>query len=457
MAKKRRIKRRRPLLWIAILACLAIALSALSPHLLQLLSKGQFRFNPRAKLQADETYQLEFWVERPNIPDIAPWQAGLQQAIDEFRTVYPNVEVSLVHLSPQDVDQRMNDALNQGTPPDLFFSANQPCGNLGELQLPLHRYIDKTERLAWPDSMWQQLQRSDGVYALPVAAYPRVFMANSQLLADKGLEADAFGEGEWNWPALLALAEKLTAGQVVGYLPTSTGQSLLTSLAASIGKPSPFDNDGELAWTKEDLVNLAEIWLRLMGSAGAPKGGGNMDSNCLDLFLSKRAAMIGPLNHQLTAWLWQAADKRGIVPQLMAIPAAGPEPYADVRVLGIALLRQQDYQGDRHTRAAAELAQFLVPRLGGLLASLTGALPAVAPASAATWLPYDEESFAIYSQIENIPRCSYAYGPPKGLSVTHWQLGIAPAWDRLVQGQYTAEQFAEAVLAELAMATIAGP
>jgi ABC-type glycerol-3-phosphate transport system substrate-binding protein len=137
MAKKRRIKRRRPLLWIAILACLAIALSALSPHLLQLLSKGQFRFNHRAKLQADETYQLEFWVERPNIPDIAPWQAGLQQAIDEFRTVYPNVEVSLVHLSPQDVDQRMNDALNQGTPPDrssalisravIWVSCSYPC------------------------------------------------------------------------------------------------------------------------------------------------------------------------------------------------------------------------------------------------------------------------------------------------------------------------------------------
>lgn len=457
MARKSTRNRRSPLLWLAFFAGLLAVTATFGPNLLQMFSKDQFRFNPNAKLQADEDYHLQLWVERPNLPDATLWQEGLQQALEDFRAVYPNIEVSLSHLSPQDVDQRLNEALYQGTPPDLFFSANQPCGNLGELQLPLHRFIDKTERLSWPDTLWQQLQRSDGVYGLPVAAYPRVFMVNSNLLQQKGLGAELFSEAGYSWSTLLSIAEQIADRQLVGFVPTSSGHSLLASLAASTGKPAPFDNDGDLVWTREYLTSLAEIWLRLSSSTGTPDGGSAMDNNCLDRFLAQRTAMIGPLNHQLSDWLWRAATNEGIIPQLIPVPGEGIESLRDVRVLDIALLRQQEFKGDRHTRAAAELAQFLVPRLGELMASLTGALPALDPASAASHLPYDETSFAAYAQIDRIPKSSYTYGSPKGLSATHWELAIAPAWDRLVQGQYTADQFAEAVLAELAMATIGGP
>lgn len=448
--------KRRP--WLLVVICLLLAGALSAPRLLQGLRADQFRLNPNAKMKSDEAYSLTFWVERPNLPDTTAWQQGLEQALAEFSLLYPNVQVTLSHLSPDNVNERMNNALADGTPPDLFFSANTPAAGLGELQLPLGRFVDKNERLIWPDALWNQLLSADGqVYSLPVAAYPRVFMVNASLLPEAEAGVEQIRQNGWSWSDLILLAEGATAGQVKGFVPISTGEALLQNMAASIGKPSPYDQNGNLAWAREDLVSLAETWLRLERSGGVAAKGSGMDANCLNLYLNQKAAIIGPLNHRLAAWLWQKADEKGIQSSLVPVPSVGEDGSADISVLGLALLRQEEYQGDRHTRAAAELAQFLAPRLGNLLSDLTGALPATADGEPAECIPFDQASFAVYADVSLAPASAYSYGPPLGAAETHWQLAVCPAWDRLVGGDYTAEQFAEAILNELAMAAIAGP
>lgn len=447
----------RKLGWLVILLCLLLTLAVAAPTLLQSLRGKQFRLNPNARLRDEETYRLTLWVERPSLADPTSWQQGLEQSLAEFHLLYPNIEVTLTQLTPDNVDQRMNDALNTASPPDLFFSANSAPSGLGELQLPLSHFINQTERLAWPNALWQQLQRGDAVYSLPVAAYPQVFLVNRQLLPQSGLTTEQLTQTGWNWSDLITAAERATDDQIKGYVPTSTGAALLRSLAASIGKPAPFDNIGNLIWTREDLLGLADIWLRLSRSNGVPTGGSEMDLGCLNLYLNQKVAIIGPVNHRLAIWLWQAAVGKGIEPMLALPPSVNLEGYSDTRALGISLFRQEPYQGDRHTRAAAELAQFITPKLGELLSELTGALPATEVTEPTQCVPFDQQSFQVYSRVDLAPPSAYSYGPRLGLSESHWQLAIAPCWERLVQGDFTAEQFAEAVLAELAMATVTGP
>lgn len=449
---------RRRLTWLLVAGCLLLAAAMSAPRLLQGLRGDQFRLNPNAKLKDDETYNLTLWVERPNLPDTTAWQQGLEQALAEFSLLYPNVQVELSHLTPDNVNERMNNALAAGCPPDLFFSANTPATSLGELQLPLARFVDKNERPAWPDALWNQLLCADGqVYSLPVAANPRVFMVNVSLLSEAEPGIEQIRQNGWTWSDLILLAEAATAGQVKGFVPTSTGEALLQNMAASIGEPSPYDQNGNLVWAREDLIALAETWLRLERSSGVAAKGSGMDANCLNLYLSGKAAIIGPVNHRLAAWLWQKAEDKGMQSSLVPVPSVEATGSADVSVLGLALLRQEPYQGDRHTRAGAELAQFLAPKLGNLLSNLTGALPATSGGEQAECIPFDQGSFAVYANVSRAPASAYSYGPPLGAAETHWQLAIGPAWGRLVAGDYTAEQFAEAVLNELAMAAIAGP
>lgn len=449
---------RKRLPWLLVSLCLLLAVALSAPRLLQGLRRDQFHLNPNAKMKEDENYSLACWVERPVSSDAASWQQGLEQILGEFRELYPNVQVEFTHLTADSALERMNSALLAGAPPDLFFSANEPPASLGELQLPLWRFIDKTERLDWPDALWNQLARGDGqVFALPVAAYPRLFLVNSSLLPGGEASVEQIRQNGWSWSDLILAAEGATAGQVKGFVPTSTGEALLRTLAASIGKPSPCDLDGNLVWTREDLRGLAETWLRLDRSSGVPAKGSGMDANCLNLYLTQKAAIVGPVNHRLAAWLWQQSTAKGIEPALVPVPSVGPPGCSDVSVLGICLFRQESYQGDRHTRAAAELAQFLAPKLGVLLSSLTGAVPAGETTLQAACIPFDQASFAVYADLSRTPASAYNYGSSLGVSAAHWQLAIVPAWNKLVEGEYTAEQFADAILNELTMATIAGP
>lgn len=458
MANKRDRPRRKVKWWLllAIFVLMIAAAWVVSP-LVRSLFTDQFRLYPNAKIKADETYDLQLWVERPVLPDTTPWQAGIDQAVSDFHTLYPNINIALTHLTPGEADSRLNDALDKGNPPDVYFSANSSQCDFGDLQLALSRFVDKQERTGWADSLWRQVTTGDTAYSLPVAAYPQVFMINTRLFERTGLDPATLLQTPWSWGDLLAAAEKATIGKVYGYVPTSTGEALLRNLAASLGKPAAFSGDGKLVWTKEDLMSMAQLFEQLRQSKGLPDTGANMDANCLDLFLGQKATIIGPVNHHLADWLWKAAADKGIDARLVPIPSLASSKYSDVRVVGISLFRQSEYQGSSHTRAAAELAQYLVPKLGALLSSLTGALPATSVAQAAEFLPYDQESFSAYAQISRAPALTYAYGPQVGLSETHWDLGIKDAWEKLVWGNVNAEQFAEAVLAELSQATIAGP
>lgn len=418
---------------------------------------GTFRLNPNARIQADTDYRLQLWVERPALPDLQPWQQGVERALAEWRENYPNVAVELSWFGPGQAAAALQAAIDQGTPPDLYFNANSSQSYFGELQLPLSRYVDQQERLTWADGLWRQAAAGDTVFALPVAAYPQVFLANQQLLTQLGFRSSDLATQGWSWPELLTSAQAVSTSRLQGYLPVSTGESLLRCLAAGLGKPAACIASGEPSWTRSDLISLAETFERLRQSSAADDNAVELDANCLELFLQQRAAVIGPVNQHLASWLWSAAVAAGITPELLPIPGLAEQPYSDICSANLALFRQADYQGHDHTRAAAELAQLLAPRLGELLASLTGALPATGVTEAAAWLPFDPQSFQVYAAVDQAPPLPYSYGPNTGVADEHWRTIVLPAWDKLVQGSYTPEQFAESILTELALATISGP
>lgn len=441
----------RPLIAILALAVIAAGVHFGYPYLNSFIT-GEFYINVKAEIDPQKDYRLRLWIERPFLPDLEPLRAGVEQALEEFATIFPRVAVELSYLSPGEAASKLDESLFAGTPPDVWFSAESSQSYFGTLQVPLSRYLDDEERSTWPAAVWLQVSTARQAYALPVALYPRVLLANAALLPASSSDLANPAQNGWSWDDFLSLAESARQDGVYGYVPSNILDELLQSIAASLGKPVPLADDGTPLWTEEDLQAMADVWRRLAASSAVPQPASTMDADCLDLFLRQKAAIIGPLNHHLAAWLWS----QGNSPLLLPLPSGDGSLRHDARAVAISVFRQANYQGHDHTRAAAELAQFLVPRLSQLLQQLVNAVPAQTTVAVAD-LPYTGQSLQTYLNLERVVAAPYAYGERPGQSKLHWQTAVKPAWDSLVLGEISAEEFVQRVLNGIYAATITGP
>ncbi len=455
MAKK---KYRRPkwrfLVILALIALLAYLGYLAYPYGYTLL-KGQPYLNPYAETRENETYQLELWVKLPSIANTMPLREALEQSITEFSATRPNFVVNITYLPASQAMERLELALQAGMPPDLFFHADNSQAYFGELQIPLEIYLSPEVRALWPEAVWRQASVDEKVYALPVAFFPRVMLVNNSLWQPTGCQQTQVAANGWTWEQFLQCISETRGSQVYGYVPTSIGDAFFSCMIAAWEQPAALRYDGSIAWTREQLCSIAEAWEQLSKSQAVPTPASAMDNDCLHLFLSGKAACIGPLNHNLARWLWEQAQDSGIQPALL--PMFSHNGNSDLRGIFLAAFRQATYQGQRHTKACAELAIWLTPELAKHMGRFTGAVPAQSHLVANLDLPFDQASSAVYTDLARTLPVAYGYGPAPGLSETHWEHTIAPAWNAFVNKQSSAEQFAEMVLAGLARATIAGP
>lgn len=419
------------------------------------LLRGQPYLNPRVKTRANDTYQLELWVKLPALADTAQAREMLEQSIADFSAARPNFAINVTYLTAAQAMEKLQLALQAGSPPDLFFHADSSQTFFGELQIPLSIYLTPQEKTAWPEAVWQQAAIYDKVYALPVALFPRVMLVNTALWQPTVCNQAEVTSAGWTWEQFIQCISDAKGAKTYGYVPTSIGDAFFASMAATWGQPAALNHDGSSAWTREQLISIAESWEQLSESQAVPTPAQNMDNDCLSLFLGKKSACVGPINHNLAKWLWEQASKAGITPALWPMP--NQTGHSDLRGVYLAAFRQTSYQGHRHTKATAELALHLATELAGQMHRFTGAVPAQTQLLTNLDLPFDQASLAVYTDLTKALPVPYAYGPAPGITAKHWEHTIAPAWTAFVAGQCTAAEFAEAVLTGLARATIAGP
>lgn len=417
--------------------------------------RGQHYINPRVQTRPDETYQLELWVKLPALPDLNPVREKLEGSIKEFTATHPNFQVNITYLPDAQAMERLQLALDKGSPPDLYFHADSSQTYFGDLQVSLELYLTQEDKLAWPEAVWQQAAIEGQIYALPVALFPRVMLVNNDLWQPTTCsQADVMSTG-WTWEQFLSCITEVRSDKVYGFTPTSIGDSLFSSMLAAWGEPKLLNNDGSPTWSKDQLLEIADAWSQLSQNPAVPSPPEQMDRDCLTLFLNKRAAAIGPLNHHLAKWLWEKSVQAGISPTFWPLP--NQSGHSDLRGVYLAAFRQAEYQGHRHTKAAAELAGYLASELALLMAEFVHAVPAQLPLLSKLNLPYDQESLAVYTDVAKALPVAYSYGPEPGMADKHWEHTVTPAWDRFVRGEWTAHEFAEGVLIDLVRATITGP
>lgn len=411
------------------------------------------RINPHVHIDPSETYHIDVWVSVPTIPRRETYVQAVEKAVAVFTATWTSITVVTNFVPQPFLAAQLRAAKAEGKPPDVLVNSTRGGANYGALQVPLGLYLQGNEGEQWPQAIVAQLS-VDGIIAnLPIGYCFRVFAGNPNLFRAVGLDVERYARAGWTWDEFLAVVDKLSDSTSRRLTLTNVDLPLLLGVAASSGEPTPFDEGGRLLWSMTELQAMGDIVNRLAATLGRESLTA-ADEDALARFLSGQVGLIGPLSPELARWVALTAQKRGLTPSILPMPFVGSTPVVDIAAVSVALFRQAAFRGNRHTRAAAELAIFLSGALPPVLATHL-ALLAPAPGQDGLLHLNNHSVHAAYADLTLAPAAPHATYWETATGQPPWEESLYPAWQSLVAGELTAHAFA--VAAHAALSQLARP
>ncbi|HLS90433.1 MAG TPA: ABC transporter substrate-binding protein [Limnochordia bacterium] len=413
----------------------------------RLIRVGEVRIDPLATIDPEREYRLVVWEHEVPLPwDQGAHREALTQAIEEFRSVWPNVTVDL-QVIPWHADHaRLREALASGTPPDVY---GMPMGARlidPRLQIPVHPYLSPEAKDDLLPSAVASLSDEAGLWAWPKWVQPQLWVVREDLTP--ALER---GRSHWTKGELLsALKEaKEHSGDAPLVLNPFDASAFFEVMVASTGK-NPIGRDGSREWSVDEIAHGLAFFQELIAQGLTGRDAAAMARRRLAQFWNRRAAMIGPVN----PWLLRHLMTRGGVVDDGAGPegsashlalAVPPPTFLDASsrarlpavISGYVVFRQQAYQGDDHTRAAMALAEHLSRRLGPWEAAHLFAVPAHPSA----WPAWRDDAGLPAKELDLLVEWARsAIGPPLRDAFAHVQdraieTVLATSFPKLWEGQ----------------------
>lgn len=311
--------------------------------------------DPEAELDPNATYTVVFWdVEVP--PLLGPaelYKEKTLELIEQFNGIYPNIKVEVEWLPWHHASSRLDKALRDGNPPDVYISWQGLARYDHVLQVPADLYLEgelhaAAERAATVGSR---------LWAWPRWLWPRGLVMLREDLALEDYQLEQLLDQGWDLAGFeLWLKEQSLEVAVNDYGGGFTGQLLLAATGANF----------ERGWGGQELGQLLAA-LEAWRDAGLIYPGEYQD-------ITQGNLIIGGGVPALVNWL---ADKQEGEVVLLPLPGFYREvAYRPVDSTTVMLFRQVKYKGDQHTRAAAAFAQWLAQHQAGALAGSFGAIPA---------------------------------------------------------------------------------
>lgn len=416
-------------------------LLAMGLHPLRPILQTDSVVDPTAKLDPLDAYSVTAWIALPIIETSLAFRQAIVQVFADFTALHRNITVETVFVSDHQFQERLALELASGTPPDIALDTVSAPINYGELQLSLGRYLAPADKADYSSSALGQASYRGALLGLPVGLSSRVFLANAGILQTAGMTLDNIVQHGWSWEQFSQSVAASTSQASHGYIPTNVSLPLLQTLAASTGTPWPWDHQGNLVWREQTLLAIATLWHQLASFPARTELSATTES-ALALFLNGKAALIGPLNPQLTTWLCHEARDRQLTVAVLPVPSGQVAPFADLRAVNLVAFRQRSQTRSGHARMVAELAKFAAPRLSLVLREHLSLIPSqevsATPVDDASW---QRESIAA-TNTAFAPSVPYILGQKGAENLVAWEEVLLPLWISLVQGDLTPEEFA---------------
>ncbi|MTI96858.1 MAG: hypothetical protein FH749_15520 [Firmicutes bacterium] len=311
--------------------------------------------DPNAVVQEDVNYIITFWdVELPPVLAADAYRERTEEIVRDFNALKPNITVEMRWLPWDQAQAELERALKNGVPPDLYADWQGIAKYNHTLQIPAELYLGDVLTPAAERGVTRQGER----WAWPRFIWPAGLLALRSDLPVGDSELDRLLERGWTWAELEDwLLEHNLQIIVNDYQGRFSGQLLQAATGRGLSRPPGPQEVFDILSRVEKLRDL-----RLLQSGGIEE-------------IQRGSTILGGAGMPTGFWLSEYFDEHLV---LLPLPGIGENRYYPVTVLSLLHFRQARYQGDDHSRAVAQAAEYLSREQAARLGNMFYSAPAFA-------------------------------------------------------------------------------
>lgn len=319
------------------------------------------------------------------------YEEELPLLVKQFEEMNPGVKIEYEIIPWAEGQQKFDVAINAGSPPDVFWGANDAKYIKTGLQIPLEDWLTADELADYEQNSLEDMRIDGKIYSLPLYTLIWTLGGNQELLEEAGIDWISIQEQGWTFEEFAEITAKLTKelpdGRTqYGFIMPGYNDELLEFVLLGSGVYQMIGPDGNLLWTKKALTEAYTYIRELLDAGTLPREIAGMSAiKRWELFNSWDTAIFGrgiPYFESMSITRNQdIADGKiaGKPISYISLPIPHKSGVREVSYgasQGYAAFRQKRYQGDDHTALAVQLAKFLTGEYAGKTSVNLGYLPA---------------------------------------------------------------------------------
>lgn len=194
-------------------------------------------------------------------PIITDYETYMNQWIEEFNEIYPNLHIEVIATSWDDNVEKLTTMALAGEAPDIANIDAVTTGTYVDMGIAvsLTDYMDP-ERLAdYDDSALAYTTLEGNVYGLPLYVSIQGLGGNKAMLEAAGVDVEKVQTEGWTWDEFVEAIAAGTTDDCYGFVFANAGittQDFITVFGPAAGLANNFTSDLKYAYTSENMHNL---------------------------------------------------------------------------------------------------------------------------------------------------------------------------------------------------------
>jgi len=341
--------------------------------------RGELEFR-KYDLDPAASYTLTLWDYGFPYPGGSDGAASIDHAayvdaaLYAFKRRYPNVEVQVELLGFHEGRERLEQALEEGNPPDVAATWWESPTHLHDLQVPVEPFLEAGEKDLYHPVAWEAVSRDGRAWSWPRWICPILMVGESRRLADAGFDPGRIAREGWTLDDLRWLATRPDAAGR-GLVVIDHDGAFFRQLMLSQGVAGLVDQEGRFLWGGEEFRRAVQLCVDIVSLKGFPEPVDAMHASAVPLFTSGGAAAAAGLGPALAYFLTTRGAGRpsdggdggdesdgGVSLAPLLLPLPGMEDPGGVPVIAtcnLVVYRQEGPVDEGRIQAAMELARHL--------------------------------------------------------------------------------------------------
>lgn len=224
------------------------------------------------------------------VPPVTPtFQNDVPGYAAAFQQKYPNLTLTIIPASWEDMTQKLDIQVNAGSPPDAAFMG-QANGAISKylstgMMLDISKAVPKEILDDYDANTIPYMQSGNGMYGLPLYMAVHSIGGNRQFLEEAGIDWKSVQQNGWTFDQFREMVKKglkKEGGKTrYGFLYACSGvtaMDFLEMLCMNAGMPAPFDKNLKYAYTDPNYIEVLKFIRALIDDGSMPKESNTIDA-----------------------------------------------------------------------------------------------------------------------------------------------------------------------------------